>query len=289
MKYMRKVLLLIAFLYTIGSSFAQNNTTTFKLDRDRNLWQKLTYDMGNMLGGMGYAYTRPIHWEKKQWNNFLYVVGGTTALSFVDDEVDRWVDGWRGDVPKLLVDYGNEYGSPNRNYLATGAVYFTGLFTKNEKLRRTGVLLISSASAAGLLQQVSKRIIGRARPRANVGSDVFDPFHIDRVKDYDSFPSGHAMLGFTNAYAIAKQFENPWVKAGIYTVGAIPGIIRIIDRFHWISDVAFSMAISVFIVEAVDKYLDKKYDQKYNDLAKKSNFEWDLQLGLGQVGVVMRF
>lgn len=79
------------------------------------------------------------------------------------------------------------------------------------------------------------------------------------------------------------------MKAGIYTVGAIPGIIRIVDRFHWISDVAFSTVVSIFIVESVDRYLDKKYSKKYNDIAKKSNFEWDLQLGLGQVGVVVRF
>ena len=192
-------------------------------------------------------------------------------------------------MPGGLVDYGNEYGSPNNNYMITGAVYLTGLFIKDEKLRRTGVLLISSASAAGLLQQVSKRIIGRARPRANRGSDVFDPFHIDRVRDYDSFPSGHAMLGFTNAYAIAKQFKNPWVKAGLYTIGAIPGIIRIVDRFHWISDVAFSTVLSIFIVEAIDKYLDKKYDKKYNDNRVEKNISWDLQMSPRGVGVVMRF
>lgn len=90
--------------------------------------------------------------------------------------------------------------------MLTGAVYLTGLFTENPKLRRTGVLLISSAAASGLLQQVSKRIIGRARPRIDVGKSSFDPFHIDRVFNYDSFPSGHTMLGFTNAYAIAKHF-----------------------------------------------------------------------------------
>ena len=286
---MKKLLFVLLIFSSCLQLTSQNTTIDLKLDQDRNLWQKFTYDMGNAFGGMGYAYSRPIHWEKKQWNHFLYVAGGTTALALVDEKVDTWADGWRGDVPRWLADYGNEYGSPNNNYMITGAVYLTGLFTNDEKLRRTGVLLISSASAAGLFQQVTKRIVGRARPRANVGADVFDPIHIDRVKDFDSFPSGHTMLGFTNAYAIAKQFENPWIKAGIYTIGAIPGFIRIVDRFHWISDVAFSTIVSIFIVESVDKYLDKKYSKKYNDVAKKSSFEWDLQLGLGRVGVVARF
>lgn len=279
-------------LFLFGNTFqllSQNNTIDLKLDQDRNLWQKFTYDVGNMVGGMGYAYSRPLYWKQDQWTNFSFVLGGTAGLYLVDDEIDQWANQWRSDVPRWLADYGNEYGSPNNNYMVTGLVYLTGLFTNDDKLRRTGVLLISSASAAGLFQQVTKRILGRARPRADRGGDVFKPFHLDRVRDFDSFPSGHTMLGFTNAYAIAKQFENPWVKAGIYTIGAIPGFVRIVDRFHWVSDVAFSIAVSIFIVEAVDKYLDKKYDKKYNDVAQKKQFEWDLQLGLGSVGVVLRF
>ena len=227
--------------------------------------------------------------EKKQWGHFGYVVAGTSAICSIDDNVDYWANGWRENTPRWLVDYGNDIGSPNNNFMLTGAVYLSGLFTKNPKLRRTGVLLISSASAAGLLQQVSKRIIGRARPKANVGKDVFDPFHIDRVFNYDSFPSGHVMLGFTNAYAIAKHFDNPWVKAGLYAVGSIPGLARIIDRFHWLSDVVFSTALSIFIVETIDKFLDTKYDKKYNDKRKNKNVSWDLQVTPQTFGVVMRF
>ena len=286
---MKKILFIVLLFSVVYNTSSQNNISDFKIGKDKNLWQNFTYDLGNIFGGMGYAYSRPLYWKKKQWSNFGYVAAGTAGLYLIDNEVDQWANNWRGDVPRGLANYGNEIGSPNNNYMITGAVYLTGLFTKDEKLRRTGVLLISSASAAGLFQQVSKRIIGRARPRANRGSDVFKPFHLDRVFNYDSFPSGHAMLGFTNAYAIAKQFKNPWVKAGLYTVGSIPGFIRIIDRFHWISDVAFSTVVSIFIVEAVDKYLDKKYDKKYNEVAQKRSYEWDLQLGVGSVGLVMRF
>jgi membrane-associated phospholipid phosphatase len=267
----------------------QNVTPNLNFNKDRNFWQTFTYDLGNMAGGMGYAYSRPLHWKKNEFKNFGYVAAGTSMLYVIDDNVDNWANGWRGDVPRWLVDYGNDVGSPNNNFMLTGAVYLTGLFTDNEKLRRTGVLLISSASAAGLLQQISKRIVGRARPKANVGKGVFDPLHFDRVYNYDSFPSGHVMLGFTNAYAIAKQFKNPWIKAGLYTVGSIPGISRVIDRFHWISDVVFSTTISIFIVEAVDKFLDSKYSKKYNDDRTKKKIVWDLKIAPQSFGIVMNF
>ncbi|WP_010519013.1 phosphatase PAP2 family protein [Croceivirga radicis] len=251
------------------------------------LWNNFTYDMGNVFGGMGYAYSRPAHWEGKQWGHFGMLTGGTLALFLVDDEVNDWTSGFKEDVPDIITDYGHKYGNPNNNYMFTGAVYLTGLFTKNEKLRRTGVLLISSATAGGLLQQVSKRIVGRARPKSGDPSGTFDPIHLDRVFNYDSFPSGHAMLAFSNAYAIGKQFKSPWIKAGLYTVGMIPGLTRVIDDFHWISDVAFSTVLSIFIVESIDRYLDKKYTEKYNDQEKK--VDWSLQFAPNRIGVVARF
>jgi membrane-associated phospholipid phosphatase len=286
---MKKILLLLFLLSCFGKTFSQIQKISLNLNTNKNLWQNFTYDLGNMAGGMGYAYSRPLYWKKKQFTHFGYIAAGTTSLYFIDDNVDRWADGWRGDVPRWLVNYGNDVGSPNNNFMLTGAVYLAGLFTENPKLRRTGVLLISSASASGLMQQITKRIIGRARPKANVGKDVFDPLHFDRVYDYDSFPSGHVMLGFTNAYAIAKQFKSPWVKAGLYTIGSIPGLSRIIDRFHWFSDVAFSTALSIFIVEAVDRFLDNKYDQKYNPIKKEQKVVWDLKVTPQTFGVVMNF
>ena len=286
---MKKILLLLFLLSCFGKTFSQTQKISINLNTNKNLWQNFTYDLGNMAGGMGYAYSRPLYWKKKQFTHFGYIAAGTTSLYFIDDNVDKWADGWRGGVPRWLVNYGNDVGSPNNNFMLTGAVYLAGLFTENPKLRRTGVLLISSASAAGLMQQITKRIIGRARPKANVGKDVFDPLHFDRVYDYDSFPSGHVMLGFTNAYAIAKQFKSPWVKAGLYTIGSIPGLSRIIDRFHWFSDVAFSTALSIFIVEAVDRFLDNKYDQKYNPIKKEQKVVWDLKVTPQTFGVVMNF
>ncbi|WP_282055513.1 phosphatase PAP2 family protein [Maribacter luteus] len=252
---------------------------------DKTNWQLFTYDAGNMFKGIGYAYTRPLHWQGKQWRNMGAVTAGTGFIYLFDDQTSKFLRDGRDNVPSFIRDYGEFIGNPENNYAVTAGVYFTGLFTKNEKLRRTGVLLISSASATGLLQQIMKSLAGRARPVSGQSKDTFDPFNSNR--NYHSFPSGHAMLAFSNAYVIGKQFKNPWVKAGIYTVGMIPGISRIWDGQHWLSDVALSTAICIFSVEAIDRYLDSKYDEKYNDQNKLVS--WNLTFGPGQVGVIARF
>ncbi len=185
----------------------------------------------------------------------------------------------------FIREFGTNYGSPQVNYAATGVVYLTGLFSKNEKLRRTGVLLLSSASAAGLLQHATKNIIGRARPASGQSNDTFKPFTGDKL--FFSFPSGHAILAMSNAHAIAKQFDNIWIKTGIYTVGSIPGFSRLWDDRHWLSDVVLSTTIAIFTVEAIDRYLDRKYESKYNDSAK--NVSWNLSFGANQLGISITF
>ena len=274
---MKSQFLGLLFLCCINLVHAQDS---LEVKKESN-WKNFTYDMGAVVGGMGYAYSRPFHWKKDNLVQLGALAAGTGLLYIYDEEVSNNLIKNKENVPSIVRDYGWYYGSPQNNYMITGAVYLTGLFTKNEKLRRTGVLLISSASAAGLLQQISKRAFGRARPRSERGKAVFEPGSGD--KDYHSFPSGHAILAFTNAYAIAKQFKNPWVKSGIYALGLVPGVSRIWEGAHWLTDVAVSIAFSIATVEAIDRYLDRKYDEKYN--AGTKLVQWNLNVGPGVVGI----
>ncbi|SEB76313.1 Membrane-associated phospholipid phosphatase [Maribacter dokdonensis] len=277
---MKKLLILLGFILCISLSAQESSK-----DSVETRWNMFKYDIATMFQGVGYSYTRPLHWEGNQWAQFGAVVGGTALVYLADDDTSRFIRNNREGVPQVIRDYGEFYGSPSNNYMATSGVYAVGLITKNEKLRRTGVLLISSATSAGLLQQVLKSVVGRARPLADLGKDTFDPFNSSR--NFHSFPSGHALLAFTNAYAIGKQFKSPWVKAGIYTLGAIPGISRVWDGQHWLSDMVFAFAISIATVESIDRYLDKKYDQKYND--QKKLVSWNLNFGPGTMGVTVNF
>jgi hypothetical protein len=278
---MRQFLFFLLFLWTIpfmGQTVAPENTK-------ETTWDMFTYDFGNVFKSVGYSYTRPLQWQGEQWLHFGGVAAGVGAVYLFDVQTSDFIRDTEAHIPDLVKEYGEVYGAPQYNYLATSGVYFTGLFTHNEKLRRTGVLLIASATSVGLLQQLTKSLVGRARPIAGQGKAYFDPFNSHR--NYHSFPSGHAMLAFTNAYAIGKQFKNPWVKSGIYVAGLIPGVSRIWDGQHWLSDVALGVAISIFTVESIDRYLDAKYSEKYNSSEKKVS--WDLNFAPGQMGITVHF
>ncbi len=280
----------ILLFFLVGLVGAQGQSSVYSQiqntsDITQTSWQLFKYDVGNIINGVGYSYTRPLHWKGKQWGTFGGIVGGTGALYLFDDQTSEFFINRSEDIPETINNFGENWGSPQNIYLLTGGAYFAGLFTKNKKLRRTGVLLLSSATATGVLQQITKSLVGRARPVSGKSKDTFDPFNNDR--NFHSFPSGHAMMAFTTAHAVAKQFKSIWVKSGIYAVGFIPAAQRLWDGQHWLSDVAFSMAISIFTVEAIDRYLNTKYDEKYNQQDKK--LSWNLNFSPGQLGVVVQF
>lgn len=263
---------------------AQKTIESFK---DQTTWQTFKYDMGSVGKGIGHAFSRPAHWKKKQWLEFAGVIGGTAILTLADDEIDNWTDGIRADIPKSIINFGGHHARPEGNYGLSSAVYFTGLFTKNEKIRRTGLLMLASTVTGGFLQQLTIRFVNRARPLTGESAGNYDFKFFSKTDNYDSFFSGHTVLSFANAYAIGKQFKSPWVKAGIYTVGMIPGFTRIIISKHWFSDVVLGTVMSILIVESIDKYLDSRYDEKYSKNNKKVN--WDLSFAPGQIGLNIKF
>lgn len=279
-----KIYQIVVYFLVLGS-FSTNAQNTRGIENP-TLWQDFTYDVGVVFGGVSHAYTRPLSWQGEDFKRLGYAAAATGGMYLLDTEIRTTFQNHKGDVPEFILDYGWRSGSPQVMYSAQGALYLTGLFTRNEKLRRTGVLLISSATATGFLQQLTKSLTGRARPQTDLGNHHFRPF--GGSAGFRSFPSGHSVLTFTAAHSAAKQFDNSWVKIGIYTLGVIPGLSRIYEDAHWASDVVLSWALSYFMVEAIDLYLDQKYDQKYNPKEEVGS-KLSLSLGGGGIGVAYTF
>ena len=49
---------------------SQNQERSINFKKDRNLWQTLTYDLGNIAGGMGYAYSRTN--KQNYFSNYIF-------------------------------------------------------------------------------------------------------------------------------------------------------------------------------------------------------------------------
>lgn len=263
------------------------------LNEKPSKWQNFKYDVNTIGGGFVNAFTQPFRWKKDDYMIAGATVAGVSLLYLVDEETSDFFQRQKPGIPHSLSQAGWAFGKPQFSYTLTAGVYFFGLFTDNEKVRETGVLLTTSAAVTGLFQQTMKTITGRARPGTGEGKNQFHLFEGGRA--YGSFPSGHTILSTTVIYGLSKQFSNPWVKAGLFTAGLITPMNRLVDGAHWLTDVTLSMVVSVAVVECVDNYLkkNKKYGNTDDELGmlmmKKDKIKWNLSFGANQLGVVGTF
>lgn len=266
--------------------FSQNDTllvakeTTLK----QTVWQNLKYDGLSVFGGVKYTYSRPFHWEERDFIRLIGFVASEAILYSLDTNLDSYFSDQGENVPSWLVKSGWYLGKPQYNYAIIGSIYTFGLLTKNEKIRRTGVLMISSATAAGLLQTTFKTVVGRARPGVGLGKHDFNMF--SNKASHHSFPSGHTILSFTLAHALAKQFDNIWIKSGIYAIGSITPLSRMWERAHWATDVFAGMIIGIMSVESVDRFLNTSNRHKK---LLQNRISWHFKAGVSTVGIIGTF
>lgn len=240
------------------------------------------HDLKFTLKSVGHSFKKPLSWKGKDIGKLGGLVVGTLALSPLDNEVNRYFLRNKKSFPKILRDFGWYFGSPQNYFMANAGLYGFGLFTKNEKIRKTSVLIIASSITSGLIQTTLKTAVGRARPSSGLGSKDFELF--SPKASHHSFPSGHTVLAITMSHAIAKQFKNIWIKTGIYTIGAIPPISRLVDNAHWLTDVAFSTALSIIVVNSIDTFLFHK--NAYNDTKPLKKISWNFTFASNQIGLL---
>lgn len=104
-------------------------------------------------------------------------------------------------------------------------------------------------AASGVLSQVLKRAIGRARPRF---FDEYGPFHFvfpGFPSTFASFPSGHTITAF--ACAAAVGWFAPRLRLALFALAALVGVSRVAVGAHYASDVAAGAAIGWLSAVAV--------------------------------------
>ena len=65
-------------------------------------------------------------------------------------------------------------------------------------------MIFASVTTPGIVQTLSKSLVGRARPATGEGELSFEPFG---GVPYHSFPSGHTMLAVATSWILARRIN----------------------------------------------------------------------------------
>jgi membrane-associated phospholipid phosphatase len=115
-----------------------------------------------------------------------------------------------------------------------------------------------SVGGAGLIANLAKNIIGRARPKLfdTMGALDFKLFAFD--PDYASLPSGHA----TNIFALATAIGMLWPKGRVllYTLAAWIAASRVLIGQHYVTDVVLgAMLGTIFPYLVRDRFAARRW------------------------------
>ena len=285
---LKKAYISIFVLLFISKLNAQNLLHTVRPTDSASIGQLALYDFKQTVKGIGHSFSRPFHWKKKDFTTLGAFLVGTVALSTIDDETSAIFVKNEPHVPNAFMEAGRRFGKPQLYFITNAALYGTALFTKNEKLRKASVLIISSSVTTGVIQSFAKTAIGRARPgNPTEGINSRDFEFWSNKPAFHSFPSGHTVLSITMAHAIAKQFNNPWSKVAVYSLGSVAPLSRLFAGAHWLTDVGAATFLSIVVVDSVDKFLFKT--KAYNYPEKPKHITWNFAFSGNKVGVIGRF
>tara|TARA_R110002033_G_scaffold8849_3_gene29975 strand:- start:66 stop:923 length:858 start_codon:yes stop_codon:yes gene_type:complete len=285
LKLKKHILFVVVILFIFKLNAQQNSQNTFKAKDTTSIGKLALYDLKQGIKSIGYSFSRPFHWKKRNFATLGTVIVGAFALSTIDDEGSALFVRNEPHVPDLFQEVGTRFGSPQVYFIANASLYGVGLFTKNEKLRKTSILIISSSFTTGIIQSLSKTAFGRARPGNGYKSTEFRFW--SNESQFHSFPSGHTVLSITMAHAIAKQFDNTWSKIGAYSLGAIAPISRLFSGAHWLTDVGLGAILSIAVVDCVDNFLFKT--RAYDYTKKEKLMSWNFTLSGNQMGFIGSF
>ena len=112
----------------------------------------------------------------------------------------------------------------------TGAAYFWGRITHNERARETGVLATEAIANAIAVDYALAGITGRERPIPSDFQNIF--FH-----EGTSFPSDHSAIMFAFASVVAEEYPHPAAEIGAYGLAAGVSLARAASDQHFLSDV----------------------------------------------------
>jgi hypothetical protein len=113
-------------------------------------------------------------------------------------------------------------------------LYGVGLFNADAHARETGILSGEALADSVVLDQVTKIIFRRERPRYNNAAGDF--FSSNAGKN-NSFPSSHSMLAWTLAAVTAGEYPSKWVQLGTYSLASSVSLMRVLGQEHFPTDV----------------------------------------------------
>jgi membrane-associated phospholipid phosphatase len=180
------------------------------------------------------------------------------AALLVDRALDRAVPEGGGTRWEGASDALNYAGRPQYALVLLGGTWAAGRLAERGEVADAALHVTAALAAGGAVNGLLKFSVGRERPGTTADPLRFSP--LNGRNQWQSFPSGHAVVAFSLASAVAEEARTPWVTAAAYTGAALVGWSRVYDDKHWASDVAGGALVGILAGRGTVRLLHRGAD-----------------------------
>ncbi|HEV7241048.1 MAG TPA: phosphatase PAP2 family protein [Thermoanaerobaculia bacterium] len=157
----------------------------------------------------------------------------------VDQPMLAWAEGVQSDFTEDVVRILNRFGGGMNPVLVVAFFLVAGVAYRERRWVSYAIAMGTSGLAAGILAQIVKHLIGRARPELWLGPAHYAP------GSSTSFPSGHTVGAFALAGVLVFASRSWPLRVIAFLLALAVGLSRILAFRHWSSDVFASMALGL--------------------------------------------
>jgi membrane-associated phospholipid phosphatase len=185
------------------------------------------------------------------WKPLIAIVPAAILVAvvwrFADAPVTAWAERIQSDAVQDAIRFTNRLGGGMNPALVVIFFYLAGVAYALPRWKSYALQMTLAGAAAGLLAQIVKYAVGRARPELWLG-----PFQHARPSA-TSFPSGHTVGAFALAGILLFASPSRTLRVVAVLLAAGVGVARILAFRHWTSDVVASATLGLIAAWSVSQ------------------------------------
>lgn len=195
-------------------------------------------------GGWGepWRVVRAARGSVPRWT-WAIVAAGAAAVAlvwrFADAAMTAWAERIQSDGIENAIRIVNRFGGGMNPAMIALFFALGGIVYRRRRWVEYAVAMALAGLGAGILAQIVKALVGRARPELWLG-----PFAQAR-SSATSFPSGHTVGAFALGGVLLFGARSPALRSAAILLALAVGLARVLAFRHWTSDVVASAVIGL--------------------------------------------
>lgn len=217
-----------------------NYSLKFKdTDQSINLWKHGVKDAMSLVSS-------PLRWKWDNWAILGGIAAGGVVIYVMDEplyESAAFIQGnSSGNFSKYFLDPLGDY---RYQAVALAGLYGASWIFKDEKLKNASILTAEALLFTGATTVFVNFMTGRKMPNE---TSPLDHTQWLGINESSSFWSGHAAASFTVATVLSGVYNQKlWVPIASYSLATFVSLSRVVEGYHWTSDVFVGAAVGTII------------------------------------------